>query len=184
MIRRLFLCLLSISVYCEAGAQLAPGVGDPLVQTKEVTGGPTQAQSQGIQESDQSGFAVLGAGIGSPSGVVLVGGYYCSPFALRLSGGSWGKSWNGWQADLGVNLSRGSFFAQGLSLIGGRWTANPVLPDKQGMLAEQVETQSYLGIAYDMYVSGLFVQMGLAFPRQPAGPAEAAVQLAFLIGMR
>jgi hypothetical protein len=127
---------------------------------------------------------VLGAGIGSPSGVVLMGGYYFPPLALRISGGSWRKSWSGWQADLGVNLSKGSFFAQGLSVIGGRWNANPVLPDIQRVLAEQVETQSYLGVAYDMYLSGFFVQIGLAFPQRPAGAAEVAMQLAFLIGIR
>jgi hypothetical protein len=145
---------------------------------------PPPTEPSATTEEDQSGFLVAGAGIGSPSGIVLIGGYYFSPCAVRISGGSWGPSWNGWQADLGVNLSRGSLFAQGVSVIGGHWSANPILPDDQGVPLKQVRTQDYIGGAYDMYLSGFFVQVGIVFPQRPAGPAEVTLQLAYLFGIR
>ncbi len=108
-------------------------------------------------KTDDGDFLVVGGGIGSPAGITLIGGYYFKPLVLRVSGGYWKKGWDGVQGDLGINLSRSSSFAMGVSLVAGRFRANPL--NDQG--EKQLFVQNYVGLTYDMYLSGFFLQAGL-----------------------
>ncbi len=118
------------------------------------------AQTEGVKaRSDERGFFMVGAGMGTPSGIMLIAGYDFGPCALRASGGGWTKGWYGIQGNLAIHFNRSSSFAQGVSIIGGRLGANPVATE--GVRVSKA--QNFLGLTYDIYLSGFVFQAGLAF---------------------
>jgi hypothetical protein len=134
-------------------------------------------QTESIErKSDDRGFFMLGLGIGTPSGAALVGGYDFGPLAIRLSGGGWSRGWYGAEGDLAIRFNRGSTFAHGISIIGGRSGTNPV--NEQG--TEDRKAQSFLGVTYDVYLSGFFLQAGLAFGRGDYPSPDAVYQFGYL----
>ncbi len=110
--------------------------------------------------SDSRSYAVFGPAIGSPSGISLIAGYYFDPVALRVSGGYWGKAWNGAQGDIGITLSQSAWLAQGISFVAGMFKVNPIVGDTQ-VQQRQPKSERYMGLAYDAYLSGFFLQLGL-----------------------
>jgi hypothetical protein len=138
----------------------------------------------GQEQSDEHGFPVLGAVIGTPSGISLVGGYYFKDFAFRASGGWWEKGWYGVQGDLSVFLSRSSSFAQGLSLIAGRFGTRVVVPGDQQQDVVQQLRQSYAGLSYDAYYAGFFLQIGLGFGKGDFPNPNLAFQCGYLFELR
>ncbi len=112
-------------------------------------------------QTDDGNSAVLGVVIGAPSSIALVGGYDAGPVALRLSGGAWGKGWYGAQADVSVIFSRSGSFSQGLSVLAGQYGTKVVSLDDQLQEVTQFNKQKYLGIAYDAWFSGFFLQVGM-----------------------
>jgi hypothetical protein len=135
------------------------------------------AQTERIERrSDDGGFFMLGLGIGSPNGAALVAGYDFGPVAIRLSGGGWTRGWYGAEGDLAIRFNRGSSFAHGMSIIGGRFGTNPV--NELGV--KNLKTQSFLGVTYDVYLSGFFLQAGLDFGRGDYPSPDAVYQFGYL----
>ncbi len=128
-------------------------------------------------------FVALGAGIGSPSGVTVNAAGYFAPVALRLSGGYWGSRWNGFQGDLGILFNSSPSFAHGISLIGGVFRTNPLLPNDSGAIQERDRIVHYVGAAYDMYLSGFFFQIGLAHGHGDYPDPQLAVQCGYLFAL-
>lgn len=127
--------------------------------------------------SGSEGILALGAIIGTPSGVSFMGGYYSKIFALRLSGGSWGREWNGFQGDVSYNLTRSSSFSTNVSLIGGQY--RNTLKDVSA--GESVKRQRYWGLAYDVYLSGFFLQTGVGFGSGDYPSPQFLFQCGYLI---
>ena len=123
------------------------------------------------------GYFVFGGGLGSPAGVCVIGGFYTQPIVLRLSGGYWKRGWNGIQCDLGTSLSSGESFAAGISLVGGIYKADPLDENR----VERRYSERYLGLAYDMYLAGFFLQAGLAAGKGDYPNPQAIVQFGYLI---
>ncbi len=116
------------------------------------------------EQSDLSGARVhVGAVLGAPSGVALMGGLDVGPLAVRLSGGSWGKDWSGIQGDLAFHVIRSSSLDIGLALIGGEFQ-NIVATNQAG---RQYTRQQYGGLACDVSLAGFFLETGLA-----SGPGQ------------
>jgi hypothetical protein len=139
-----------------------------------------QAYANDLADSSSSGsegILAVGAVIGTPSGVSFMGGYYFKNFAVRLSGGSWGKEWNGFQGDLSYNLTRSSSFSTNVSLIGGQY-GNTL---KDVSLGESVKRQRYWGLAYDVYLSGFFLQTGVGFGSGDYPSPQFLFQCGYLI---
>jgi hypothetical protein len=127
--------------------------------------------------SGSEGILAVGAVIGAPTGISLMGGYYFKNFAVRLSGGSWGKEWNGFQGDLSYNLTRSLSFSTNVSLIGGQY-GNTL---KDVSLGESVKRQRYWGLAYDVYLSGFFLQTGVGFGSGDYPSPQFLFQCGYLI---
>jgi hypothetical protein len=127
-------------------------------------------------QSGDTGFFVLGAGFGMPSGVAIVGGYDFGPVGLRVSGGGWAKGWYGVQGDLAVHFNRAAPFAHGMSIIAGRFGANPLNDQGEKIL----KTQKFIGITYDVYLSGFFLQAGLAFGNGDYPSPDGVYQCGYL----
>jgi len=124
--------------------------------------------------------AALGAGFGTPGGITGIGGVFIAPLAVRVSGGYWGKQWNGFQGDIGVLLNSSPLFAHGISLVGGVFRVNPLIPDNAGVPREQSKMVHYVGAAYDAYLGGFFLQIGLAHGRGDYPDPQLLVQCAYL----
>lgn len=157
---RLLVCAVFACMAAIASAQTA------------TTGGATM-------DSGGAGFFEFGAGVGSPSGVCLIGGYDAGLFAGRLSGGYWKKGWNGVQADIAINFIRSSSLAMGASLLGGRFVVNPL--NERG--EEQLYSVRYLGVAYDIYLAGFFLQAGLAGGKGDYPNPQAIIQVGYLFAI-
>jgi nitrate reductase NapE component len=128
------------------------------------------------QKSEDTGFFMLGAGIGMPSGVALIGGYDFGVLAMRISGGGWQKGWYGVDGDLALHFNHSTSFAHGLSVIVGRYGANPV--NDQGV--REYKTQNFFGLTYDIYLAGFFLQAGLAFGHGDYPSPDAVYQVGYL----
>lgn len=135
-----------------------------LDSEKTVNGNsPTPDSMLSSQNSSTSGSFVLGATLGAPSGISVLGGFYFTDFGMRISGGSWGKNWNGVQGDLSINFLRRSSFVMSISVLAGQFQNKPTDTQQGGQYVQQ----KYYGLAYDMYLAGFFLQTGLA-----TGPGE------------
>jgi hypothetical protein len=139
----------------------------------------TQIGEYSSPKSDDGDFLAVGGGIGSPAGVTLIGGYYVAPIAFRVSGGYWHEGWNGIQGDFGVTLTRSSSLNMGISLVVGKFSVDPV--DDRG--EKQLFSQHYVGLAYDMYLSGFFLQAGLGTGNGDYPNPQALLQLGYLFEM-
>lgn len=115
------------------------------------------------QNVSNAGTFVLGVTMGAPSGLSVLGGCSFADFGLRVSGGSWGKNWNGVQGDLSYSFVRSSPLTLSISVIAGQFQ-NKTYDTQQG---GQYVQQKYYGLGYDMSMAGLFLQAGLA-----TGPGE------------
>ncbi len=147
-----------------------------LPDSKKIVSGSTPALDSAnlAANSSVSGSFVLGATMGAPSGVSVPGGLYFSDLGVRISGGSWGKNWNGVQGDLSFNFLRRPSFVMSISVIGGQFQ-NKSTDSQQG---GQYVQQKYYGLAYDMDLAGFFLQTGLA-----TGPGEYSnPQITFQFG--
>ena len=113
-----------------------------------------------LPAEDVGGMAVIGAAVGTPAGVSLVGGYYFSGLAVRVSGGSWGRYEYGLQGDCSVILNRGSLFSHGIALFAGRFSTQ-THDDAAGF--DVVRTQNYAGAGYDLFLAGFYLEAGLGF---------------------
>ena len=130
-------------------------------------------------------FFTLGGSIGSPAGFNLNGMYFFDNFVIRASGMYYKKYWNGFQGDLGYIFHRtnavGYSIKQGFSLVGGSYRMDP-LKSKIGIadapfdrkllelaysgpsnLEHRNYFNRYAGIAYDLYLGGVFLQLGVGF---------------------
>ncbi len=116
-----------------------------------------------LQTESSAGIVHLGAVLGAPSGIAVIGGLDLGPVSLRLSGGSWGKNWNGAQADLSFNVIQGPSLDVGLGVLGGEFQ-NIVSTDFSG---NHYASQRYYGLALDVSLAGFLLQTGLA-----SGPGE------------
>lgn len=127
------------------------------------------------ENSNTSGF-VLGAVLGAPSGISVVGGFSFNEVGVRVSGGSWGKNWNGVQSDISYGLIHSSSYMMSLSVIAGRFQ-NKSTNNQQ--VSEYVQ-QKYFGLAYDMDLAGFFLQAGLATGSGGYSNAQFTFQFGYL----
>ena len=151
---------------------LATGPGQPAPQDSLATGPGEPAPG--------ATWVALGGGFGTPAGVTAIGGVYVAPFAVRVSGGYWKTRWNGFQGDIGVLLNSSPEFAHGISIVGGVFRVNPLIPDNAGVSRETSKMVHYVGAAYDAYLGGLFIQIGLAHGRGDYPDPQLLVQCAYL----
>ncbi len=141
---------------------------------------PIRAQSAEPQgEVTDHGSFLIGAGLGTPAGVSLIAGYDFGPLALRVSGGGWSKGWYGGEGDLAVRLYHGVFFAHGISLVAGRYATNPL----NAIGETEHKSQKYLGVTYDMFLSGFFLQAGLAFGKGDYPGVDGMFQFGYLLSI-
>lgn len=155
---------------CVASAVvLLPCVGD-AAGSSDTTG----AGERGVA-------AVGGALVGVPSGMALIGGVAAGPLSLKVSGGYWGRNWNGIQADLGWTFDPEGLLTQGIFLVGGTYRVNPRLLNDQGDPVSTLRQDHYLGLAYEADYSGFFLQAGLAKGWGDYPNPEVVLQAGYLI---
>lgn len=136
---------------------------------------PAQSEVRG-ETSSEDGRIMIGAGIGMPAGASLIAGYDFGPIALRATGGGWAKGWYGAQGDVAINLNRGMWFAHGVSIVMGRFGSNPVNAEGEKVY----KSQHYVGVTYDMYLAGFFLQAGLAFGKGDYPTTDGMFQFGYL----
>ena len=136
-------------------------------------------------KDDTSGarFLAIGAGIGTPSGITFLAAGYLAPIALRVSGGYWGEHWNGVQGDIGILFNSSSSFAHGISVIGGVFRTNPITVSADGAQEEVSKMVQYIGAAYDVYLSGFFLQIGLAHGQGDYPNPQLMMQFGYLFAL-
>ncbi|MHB1688257.1 MAG: hypothetical protein ACYCVH_12900 [Ignavibacteriaceae bacterium] len=113
-----------------------------------------------VYPEDNKSFFFAGSSIGTPGGISLNAGYFFKHFSLKISGGYWKKDWYGFQGDLGFVFSNTGKLIQGISLVGGMFDA--IRLNDSGAVLSPVQ-QTYLGVTYDAYYSGFYLQTGLGF---------------------
>ncbi len=104
----------------------------------------------------------IGAAVGSPSNIVLVGGVSYGLAALRVSGGSWGDHWDGMQGDVGINFSRTGSLVQNLSFVIGQFETKVKYQNLAGRDLYSVNDEHYFGVCYNVDYSGFLLQVGMA----------------------
>ncbi len=129
---------------------------------------------------DSPGTIRVGAGIGTPAGIDLFAGLGLGPVAVKLSGGSWGPDWHGWQVGLTLNLTGGGSLEQGPAVIAGGYTLKPPLAGSEGAAAAPGTSDRYLGLAYDAMVGPVAIQLGLAVQDHHRDHTLVAVQIGYL----
>ncbi len=141
---------------------------------------PPETDSSLIQNKNyfynKESFFFAGATIGTPGGVTLNTGYYFKHFALKISGSYWRKDWYGAQGDLEFVFSNKGELIQGVSLVGGIFIA---IPFSDAVTSLPPTQQNYIGVAYDAYYSGFYLQSGLGFGLRSYPPN---LQLLFQFG--
>ncbi len=146
--RMLISCLLPIAFF----------FGSLQAQDLKGTNTATARDTVTGRTESSDGLIHLGAVLGAPSGIAVVGGLDLGQVTIRLSGGSWGKNWNGAQADLAYNVIQGPSLDVGIGIFGGEFQ-NIVPPDSP---ATQFANQRYYGLALDVSLAGFLLQTGLA----------------------
>ncbi len=136
------------------------------------------AEAQPAAHADGEEHNGVGAGlfIGTPSSIGFRARLETGPIVAGVSGGSWGKSWWGYQADAGLIVSQTGRLVQSIDLIAGRF-ANTTR-DESGV--SQHEREEYLGLAYDVSYAGFFVQLGLAAGRGDYPNPQLVYQFGYL----
>jgi hypothetical protein len=125
-------------------------------------------------------FLAIGAGIGTPSGITFIAAGCYAPIALRVSGGYWGTRWNGIQGDIGLVFNSSASFAHGISVIGGVFRTNPTRIGDSGASGEQSKMVHYFGAAYDAYLAGFYLQVGLAHGRGDYPNPQLVMQFGYM----
>ncbi|HEY6953553.1 MAG TPA: hypothetical protein VI758_14190 [Bacteroidota bacterium] len=142
-------------------------------QTSDGTSRP-QPRDTTAHDGDDSGRLLIGLTVGAPSGLAVAGGFSIGDLALRISGGAWGRDWTGIQGDVCYNVIHSAALAMGISFIGGQFRTKAAV----GQQGNAFELQRYYGIACDTYLSGFYLQTGLA-----AGPGRyASPQFSYQFG--
>ncbi len=144
---------------------------------------PASADTAGMEDSPGAGCVAIGAGIGSPAGISFTAGGYFTPVSLRVSGGYWGVRWNGFQGDIGFLFNSSPSFAHGLSVIAGVFRANPVLADAAGGTREADRSVHYVGAAYDAWLSGFYLQVGIARGRGDYPNPQLVMQFGYMFAL-
>jgi hypothetical protein len=119
----------------------------------------------------------VGLFIGAPSSMGLTGQANAGVFLLRLSGGSWTKTWWGGQGDFGVIVSRAGALVQSIDVIAGRFSVRN--RDENG--GEQRYRQDYLGMAYAVSYGGFLVEIGLGSGRGDFPNPQLIYQFGYMI---
>ncbi len=128
-----------------------------------------------------STFAVIGAGIGSPSSIAIIAGLYSSGWSAKISGAPWGPNWRGIQASITVPFNHQDRFVHGIALVAGSFRLNPVLTDDNGVSRETIRTGRYIGLAYDVLYAGFSVQAGLGTGSGDYKNPQLLLQCGYLI---
>ncbi len=116
------------------------------------------AQTDSEHEPSGDRF-VLGAFIGSPSGIGAAGGLYLGPLAVRVSGASLGHGTDGIEGDIGIALTKSDHLIQDISVVAGSYHTSVSTTAAGG--GDLHTTQRFVGAAYGVYYSGFFLQAGL-----------------------
>jgi len=103
--------------------------------------------------------AVLGATIGSQTGLSVLGGLYSDPYAIRVSGGFVLSGWHGAQVDMSYLVSHAAALRHDIALIGGIFRFDDT--DAGGRTSRK--TAPYVGTAYTVLFQGLHFQIGAAY---------------------
>jgi len=173
----LLVCALAALHPARMGAQMIP---------REAPGTPVPANASVAPDTgdadDAPGakFLAVGAGVGTPAGISFTAGGYLAPLFLGVSGGYWGTRWNGFQGDIGVLFNSSPGFAHGISVVGGVFRANPVIANAGGAAKETDRIVHYVGAAYDAYLSGFYLQIGLAHGRGDYPNPQLLMQFGYL----
>lgn len=111
-------------------------------------------------------FFALGPTVGLPSGLNAHASLYLWRFVVRGSGMFYGTDFMGGQADLGFSFLNGSRVRHSLSFVGGYMRRMPLMaldsafPDSRTGV---VQSGTYLGGTYDLFMDGFFVQGGVGW---------------------
>jgi len=150
-------------------------------------------------------FFYVGGGIGSPSGANLIIGAYFNRLMLRATGMHYNSNWHGAQGDLGFAFYRKENLIQSIAITGGSYVVNPnISPNRDAMtwqeryiqdsfissypLTYQYFTrarqtsyhQNYIGLSYDLYMSGFIFQLGAGSGSGDYPNAQLIVQVGYV----
>ncbi len=120
------------------------------------------APSDSTAADSRRGAFVIGPLVGLPAGIGMMAGIETAPLSVKVSGGYWGKDWNGIQADLGWLFTTEGLLTQGVFIVAGTYRVNPRLPNDQGLVVSTIRQNRFVGIAYEADYAGFFLQAGLA----------------------
>jgi hypothetical protein len=180
-LRRGALILLAFTVMISLPFPAAAQTADDSAAGKSAAADRSgSADPEARDDTSGAGFLGIGAGIGSPSGITVIVSACYAPIVVRVSGGYWGASWNGVQGDIGFLFNSSPYFAHGISFIGGVFRTNPLLPNERGAPAEADKRVRYFGAAYDVYLSGFYLQVGLARGQGDYPNPQLAMQFGYL----
>jgi hypothetical protein len=113
-----------------------------------------------FDSANTKGYFSLGAAIGAPSGLNLKCEYLVNNLTLALSAGIMGSDVFGVQAEIGYIITKTPLFHQGPAFIAGFFRS--LKTDSSG--GPQIGyNQEYIGVAYNIYYAGFFLQGGLGF---------------------
>lgn len=110
-------------------------------------------------------FFALGATIGEPASLNAHAAFYMWRFIVRGSGMFYGPNAMGIQGDLGFSFLNGARVRHSVSFVAGYARRNPLFvgldPNFPNDKTAVLQTGTYLGVAYELFMDGFFVQAGV-----------------------
>jgi len=134
-------------------------------------------------EESQSTLA-LGIDVGSPQGVNLRAGFLHPRFSLMAGGMYWSSENYGYEGALAFNFFSSKNFYQGLGVVAGYFSNNPlnglmsnffVAPHESGAYQ-----YTYIGPQYSLYLSGFTLALGVGFGKGDYTSPQAIFHFGYL----
>lgn len=109
-------------------------------------------------------FFALGATVGEPAGLNAHAAFYMWRFVIRGSGMFYGTNALGIQGDVGFSFLNGARVRHSVSFVAGYMRRNPLFaldPNFPDDKTASLQTGTYLGGAYELFMDGFFLQAGV-----------------------